>query len=187
MRVTRLRLANVRAIAQAEFTFQAGVNLIVGVNGVGKTTVLEAISRGLAQAIEKTSKIACRRSPPWQRDDIRHGAIAATTLLELELADQTVQVQDQRFRTGALPMRPGDLESEVDVHAQGFQRRGRLKRAQRQAQETVLPESGPSACCRTRRRFGQRRQQESTSAVGCVFLDDACITLARTACENGER
>jgi energy-coupling factor transporter ATP-binding protein EcfA2 len=142
MRVTRLSLENVRAITQAKLTFQAGFNLIVGVNGVGKTTVLEAISRGLAQAIEQTSKLAVSQ-PVLAAKDIRHGAIAATTLLELELADQNVQVQDQRFRPGALPTRPGDLKSEVELHAHGLQRRGRLKRAQRQAQETVIPASGP--------------------------------------------
>jgi hypothetical protein len=142
MRVTALKLANVRAIEAAEFRFKPGFNLIVGVNGVGKTTVLEAISRGLAQAIEKTSNIAVTQ-PALATRDIRHGAIAATTLLELELADQTVQVRDQRFRPGVLPARPGDLRSEVDVYAHGLQRRGRLKRAQRQAQETVHLESGP--------------------------------------------
>src|SRR4051812_27992219 len=105
MRVTRLSIENVRAIAQAELIFKAGFNLIVGVNGVGKTTVLESISRGLAQAIENTSKIAVAK-PTLAVRDIRHGAIAATTLLELELAGQTVQVHDQLFRPGALPMRP---------------------------------------------------------------------------------
>src|SRR6266536_2085354 len=39
MRVSALKLANVRAIEAAEFRFMPGFNLIVGVNGVGKTTV----------------------------------------------------------------------------------------------------------------------------------------------------
>ena len=44
MIVTRLKLANLRAIEAAEFRFQPGFNLIVGVNGVGKTTVLDALA-----------------------------------------------------------------------------------------------------------------------------------------------
>jgi|GEM_PF-4149806 len=35
MRVTRLKLASLRSIVAAEFRFQPGFNLIVGVNGVG--------------------------------------------------------------------------------------------------------------------------------------------------------
>jgi energy-coupling factor transporter ATP-binding protein EcfA2 len=142
MRITALKIANLRAIETAEFRFQPGFNLIVGVNGVGKTTVLETISRSLAQAIARTAKFAVT-PPTLNAKDIRHGAVAATTLLELELADQTVQVQEQLFSSGSLPTRPGYLKSEVDVDAHGLQRRGRLKRAQRQAQETVLPYSGP--------------------------------------------
>jgi len=43
MRFTGLKLANLRAIERAEFRFQPGFNLIVGVNGVGKSTVLDAL------------------------------------------------------------------------------------------------------------------------------------------------
>ena len=44
MRITSLKLANIRAIETAEFRFQPGFNLIVGVNGVGKSTVLDAFA-----------------------------------------------------------------------------------------------------------------------------------------------
>ena len=40
MRVTVLKLADLRAIDATESRFQPGFNLIVGVNGVGKSTVL---------------------------------------------------------------------------------------------------------------------------------------------------
>ncbi len=43
MILTRLKITNLRAIENAEFLFQPGFNLIVGVNGVGKTTVLDAL------------------------------------------------------------------------------------------------------------------------------------------------
>ena len=43
MKVRRLTLANIRAIKTAEFQFQPEFNLIVGVNGVGKSTVLDAL------------------------------------------------------------------------------------------------------------------------------------------------
>ena len=51
MRVTHLELTNVRAIKAAEFDFKPGFNLIIGVNGVGKTTVLDALGVCLSDKI----------------------------------------------------------------------------------------------------------------------------------------
>jgi predicted ATP-binding protein involved in virulence len=44
MQLKKLSLTNFRAFKQAEFEFQPSMNLIVGVNGVGKSTVLDVIS-----------------------------------------------------------------------------------------------------------------------------------------------
>lgn len=43
MKITRLSLDNVRAFKEAEFTFNPGFNLIIGINGAGKSTALDAI------------------------------------------------------------------------------------------------------------------------------------------------
>jgi len=43
MIVKQLRLTNVRVFREAEFNFQPGMNLLVGVNGVGKSTVLDVL------------------------------------------------------------------------------------------------------------------------------------------------
>ena len=44
MIVTDIKLVNVRSIVAAEMRFQPGFNLIVGDNGAGKTTILEALA-----------------------------------------------------------------------------------------------------------------------------------------------
>lgn len=77
MRVTRLKLANLRAIESGEFRFQAGFNLIVGVNGVGKTSVLDALSVCLAAVVKDANRL---RTPvgSFATDDIRVGADALT-------------------------------------------------------------------------------------------------------------
>jgi len=43
MRINTLELTNVRGFTHAKLEFQPGFNLIVGINGVGKTTVLETL------------------------------------------------------------------------------------------------------------------------------------------------
>jgi predicted ATP-binding protein involved in virulence len=75
MRVTSLKLANLRAIETAEFRFQAGFNLIVGVNGVGKTSMLDALRVCLSAITKQANKL---RAPveSFTLDDIRVGADA---------------------------------------------------------------------------------------------------------------
>lgn len=75
MRVTALKLANLRAIETAEFRFLAGFNLIVGVNGVGKTSMLDALRVCLSAFAKQANKL---RAPveSFTVDDIRVGADA---------------------------------------------------------------------------------------------------------------
>ena len=81
MRITSLKLANVRAIETAEFRFQPGFNLIVGVNGVGKTSVLDALCVCLSAFVKQANKLRVRVEA-FTPGDIRVGAAA----LSLECA-----------------------------------------------------------------------------------------------------
>jgi len=75
MRVSRLKIANVRVIETAELRFRPGFNLIVGVNGVGKTTILETLAVCLADVVRSMNRrgkgIGARR---FGAKDIRVGA-----------------------------------------------------------------------------------------------------------------
>ena len=42
MQLKRLTLTQFRVFEQAEFEFHPGMNLLVGINGAGKSTVLDA-------------------------------------------------------------------------------------------------------------------------------------------------
>jgi predicted ATP-binding protein involved in virulence len=77
MIVTRLKIANLRAIEVAEFRFQPGFNLIVGVNGVGKTSVLDALKVCLSAIVKHTNRL---RAPviSFVASDIRVGTEALT-------------------------------------------------------------------------------------------------------------
>ena len=77
MRITSLELTNTRAIETARFQFQPGFNLIVGVNGVGKSTVLDALRVCLSAFVKQANNL---RTPleALSLDDIRVGANALT-------------------------------------------------------------------------------------------------------------
>jgi predicted ATP-binding protein involved in virulence len=77
MIVTRLKVTNLRAIETAEFRFLAGVNLIVGVNGVGKTTVLGALGVCLSAVTRRANGLR-GRAETFAPDDIRANAGALT-------------------------------------------------------------------------------------------------------------
>jgi predicted ATP-binding protein involved in virulence len=77
MIVTRLKLANLRAIEAAEFRFHPGFNLVVGVNGVGKTSVLDALGVCLSAVVKRVNSLR-GRIEAFSVDDIRIGADALT-------------------------------------------------------------------------------------------------------------
>jgi len=87
MIVTRLRLVNLRAIEAAEFSFQPGMNLIVGVNGVGKTSVLDALGVCLSAVVKQANKLR-GRVETFSVDDIRIGAEALTVESAIRLGDR---------------------------------------------------------------------------------------------------
>ena len=87
MRVTSLKLANLRAIEAAEFRFQPGFNLIVGVNGVGKTTVLEALGVELSAIVRYANGLKAK-SGAFLGSDIRKDSRALTAECNVKIGDQ---------------------------------------------------------------------------------------------------
>ena len=83
MRITHLDLANVRAIEAAQFRFRPGFNLIVGVNGVGKTTVLDALAVCLSAFVRRANKLP-RYEVRFDLIDIRMGASALDVVCHIE-------------------------------------------------------------------------------------------------------
>jgi hypothetical protein len=86
MRVTSLKLTNIRAIEAAEFRFQPGFNLIVGVNGVGKTTVLEALGVELSAIVRHANSLKAK-SGAFLGGDIRESARALTAECSVEIGE----------------------------------------------------------------------------------------------------
>ena len=104
MRVTRLKLANIRSINMAEFQFLPGFNLVVGVNGVGKTTIIEALAVSLSEIIKRITKFRIR-TESFGSDAIRIGADS----MDIECGFQIDGIQGRyrihQNREGSVPQR----------------------------------------------------------------------------------
>ena len=90
MRVIHLEMANIRAIQAAEFRFQPGFNLVVGVNGVGKTTVLNALAVCLSAFVRRANKLP-RYEVRFDLADIRVGAAALDVVCDIEGGAENVR------------------------------------------------------------------------------------------------
>jgi len=84
MIVHGLDLTNFRGFEHAEFTFNPGVNIIAGVNGAGKSSVLDALRITLSRAISKDYKT---KDQPvgHSRSDFRYGASFWTLIVRYSL------------------------------------------------------------------------------------------------------
>ena len=90
MRVTSLKLANLRAIAAAEFHFRTDFNLVVGVNGVGKTTVLDALAVCLSAAVRRANRLR-RYAVRFDIADMRMGADALDVECVIESGEKNAR------------------------------------------------------------------------------------------------
>lgn len=73
MKIKKLEVTNLRAFTHAEFIFQPGMNLLVGINGVGKTTVLDALRISLSKVLPDLFGIKGSKQS-FDQSDIRIGS-----------------------------------------------------------------------------------------------------------------
>ena len=116
MNLARFKITNLRAIETAEFSFQPGFNLIVGVNGVGKTSVLDALAVCLSAITKQTNQI---RIPVegFVEDDIRIGAEALTVECSFDLGGDQYTYLIHKPRTSSAPQIRKAGQPREQVHA----------------------------------------------------------------------
>lgn len=114
MKVTRLKLVNLRAIEVMEFKFQPGCNLIVGVNGVGKTSVLDALGVCLSAVVRDANRLR-RPVDAFTADDIRIGTDALTLECGFNIGQAEYTYLVHKPRTTSAPLEKTGMPRE-QVH-----------------------------------------------------------------------
>jgi predicted ATP-binding protein involved in virulence len=139
MKITRLSLDNVRAFKEAEFAFNPGFNLIIGINGAGKSTALDAIRFCGSHLLLALQKMPFR--PLGIRaDDIHGSAPFAEAALHLSFGDESdafVRLREWREQVATESVENKErLRREIIETARP---RDRLRNQLRELQETVSP------------------------------------------------
>src|SRR5947209_13178022 len=83
MHVTRVELENVKSYAHAVFSFQRGTTAIMGENGAGKTTIIEAIAWALFDILNYKKEDFARRGA-------KRGSVRVTFESDLDEREYTV-------------------------------------------------------------------------------------------------
>ena len=97
MIVTRLKLTNVRGVEDAEFAFKAGLNLIVGVNGVGKTTALDALRVCFSRVFQGITP-SKSKAMSFELSDIRLGFPFLSAIAHFEVEKQEFRFERLEWR-----------------------------------------------------------------------------------------
>lgn len=97
MKLEGLSLAHCGGFEQLDFTFEADVTLIAGVNGVGKSTVLHALAVLLSRALPEFTP--SRSAPLYFTDDDIYGDKASLEVsVRIQIGGQAINAGVQRQR-----------------------------------------------------------------------------------------
>lgn len=109
MKITSLSLFNVRSFEFAEFTFNPQFNLIAGINGAGKSTVLDAIRTCASHIVRQVTDV--RINPfSFATDDIRFDAPFADATLLFTLNDHECRFTLREWRETVQRDDPKNIE-----------------------------------------------------------------------------
>lgn len=97
MKVEQLNLANFRGFEQIELTFEEDVNVIAGVNGVGKSGILQALTILLSHILREVTP-SRSKALNFVDDDIREGQNGLITSASLLMDSRALDVSVQHSR-----------------------------------------------------------------------------------------
>lgn len=94
VQILELRMVNVKCYDDVTYTFQPGINFISGLNGAGKSTIIEAIGFALFDNIDYTAK-------QFTKEGKRSGEVQVL----IEANDQRLYRIVRKFNTNALTLK----------------------------------------------------------------------------------
>jgi len=112
MKITQLSVAQLRAFEQAEFGFDPAFTLLVGINGAGKTTVLETLRICLSRLLPKFTA-SKTRPDAFSADDIQVGASALTIDLDLTVSGEGHHLLIHKQRDQSVVHKPGVVREQT--------------------------------------------------------------------------
>lgn len=193
MQVKRLTLSNVRALKHAEFEFQPDMNLLMGVNGAGKSTVLDALRILFSHSLPRLTDAASRQIMQFDRqDDIRIGQPELTVSLRFENAgrmlNHTVLLQREDYApnpqaaTGQVRDQALDLPERDELLTSDGQPVARIKRGGDHQPLVVYFSPQRSVIEQSRRPASHREENAYTGALearGVMLREFALWWLAQ--------
>jgi predicted ATP-binding protein involved in virulence len=112
MKITKLSLTNVRAFERADFEFTSGMNLLVGLNGLGKTTVLDCLRTMLSQVLPHANRIR-GDSLAFEIGDIRVGTDALSAEVKCEVPGAEIVYTVHKPREEHIAKATGSVRGDV--------------------------------------------------------------------------
>jgi Predicted ATP-binding protein involved in virulence len=107
MRITKLEIDNYRGIVHAHFSPASGVNVLIGENGAGKSSILDSAALALSWY---TSRFININSNGWMigESDIRNGEREARISIEIEIGGRVISWTTYGYRKGPGERKKGD-------------------------------------------------------------------------------
>jgi predicted ATP-binding protein involved in virulence len=139
MKITRLSLDNVRAFEEAEFAFNPGFNLIIGVNGAGKSSALDAIRFCGSHLLSALQKMPFKPFG-FGTDDIHGSAPFAEAAMYFSFGDdEDAFVRLREWREDVAAEETANVERLRREILETARPRDRLRNQLRELQETISP------------------------------------------------
>ena len=125
MIIKKLEISGLRAFKQASFEFNPGMNIIIGINGVGKTTVLDALRICMSKILIKTSQNA-GAAQGFDIDDIKKGLNSLQVSCDFNICNKPFNLLFNK------------QELDITTKETGIQRELRKKKRSREMREEKI-------------------------------------------------
>lgn len=112
MNIRRLHLTHMRSFKDAEFDFTPGMNLLVGVNGAGKTTVLDALRICLSKVLPAITA-SRSRAISFEMEDIRGKFPTLTARFCFKVRSQEFELLVHKHRDRTMPHKKGVVREQT--------------------------------------------------------------------------